>query len=75
GMKWGGILIRAPRIFYVILDKGKGKLVRLGEIAEVRSGFKTGANEFFYLTPIKNPIEWPVCPVCGRVHKPEEGLG
>ncbi len=74
GMKWGGILIRAPRIFYVILDKGKGKLVRLGEIAEVRRGFTTGANEFFYLEPIKNPIEWPVCPVCGRVHRPEEGL-
>ncbi|WP_297065235.1 Eco57I restriction-modification methylase domain-containing protein [Thermococcus sp.] len=74
GMKWGGILIRAPRIFYVILDKGKGKLVRLGEIAEVRRGFTTGANEFFYLEPIRNPIEWPLCPVCGRVHKPEEGL-
>lgn len=74
GMKWGGILIRAPRIFYVILDKGRGKLVRLGEIAEVRRGFTTGANEFFYLEPIKNPIEWPVCQICGRVHKPEEGL-
>ncbi|WP_225807430.1 Eco57I restriction-modification methylase domain-containing protein [Thermococcus bergensis] len=74
GMKWGGILIRAPRIFYVILDKGKGKLVRLGEIAEVKRGFTTGANEFFYLEPIKNPVKWPVCPICGRVHKPEEGL-
>ncbi|NJE08379.1 hypothetical protein E3E31_07560 [Thermococcus sp. M39] len=74
GMKWGGILIRAPRIFYVILDKGKGKLVRLGEIAEVRRGFTTGANEFFYLEPIKNPKEWPVCKICGRVHKPGEGL-
>ncbi|AEH24470.1 Eco57I restriction-modification methylase domain-containing protein [Pyrococcus yayanosii] len=74
GMKWGGILIRAPRIFYVILDKGKGKLVRLGEIAEVRFGIKTGANEFFYLEPIKNPIKWPICKICGRVHKPEEGL-
>jgi 23S rRNA G2445 N2-methylase RlmL len=28
---------------------GKGKLVRLGDIAEVRFGIKTGANEFFYL--------------------------
>ncbi len=74
GMKWGGILIRAPQIFYVILDKGKDKLVRLGDIAEVTRGFTSGANEFFYLEPIKNPIEWPVCPVCGRVHKPEEGL-
>jgi hypothetical protein len=30
-------------------EKGKGKLVRLGDIAEVRFGIKTGANEFFYL--------------------------
>ncbi|MFA4662432.1 Eco57I restriction-modification methylase domain-containing protein [Pyrococcus kukulkanii] len=74
GMKWGGILIRAPRIFYVILDKGKGKLVRLGEIAEVKFGIKTGANEFFYLEPIKNPKEWPVCKICGRVHEPGEGV-
>lgn len=74
GMKWGGILIRAPRIFYVILDKGEEKLVRLERIADVTRGFTTGANEFFYLEPIKNPKEWPVCSVCGRVHKPGEGL-
>jgi len=74
GMKWGGILIRAPRIFYVVLDKGRGKLVRLGEIAEIRRGFTTGANEFFYLEPIKNPKEWPVCQICGRVHEPDEGV-
>ncbi|OYT68864.1 MAG: hypothetical protein CFK49_12745, partial [Armatimonadetes bacterium JP3_11] len=27
-------------------------LVRLGDIAEVRRGFTTGANEFFYLEPV-----------------------
>ena len=74
GMKWGGILIRAPRIFYVILDRGRGKLVRLERIADVRFGIKTGANEFFYLEPIKNPKEWPVCQICGRVHEPGEGV-
>ncbi|MCA6212800.1 MULTISPECIES: Eco57I restriction-modification methylase domain-containing protein [Thermococcus] len=74
GMKWGGILIRAPRIFYVILDKGKDKLVRLERIADVTRGFTTGANEFFYLEPIRNPVEWPVCKICGRVHEPGEGL-
>lgn len=41
--------MRAPDIFFTILEKGKGKLVRLGDIAEVRFGIKTGANEFFYL--------------------------
>jgi type I restriction enzyme M protein len=49
GAKWGKYL-RAPEIFFKILKKGKGKLVPLKEIAEVRRGFTTGANEFFYLT-------------------------
>jgi len=55
GNKWGGKYLRAPDIFFTILEKGKGKLVRLGEIAEVRFGIKTGANEFFYLEPTGNP--------------------
>ncbi len=74
GAKWGGILIRAPEIFYTILRKGGDKLVRLGEIADVKRGFTTGANEFFYLEPIKNPDDWPECKICGRVHSPDEGL-
>lgn len=50
GDKWGGKYLRAPDIFFTILEKGKGKLVKLGSIAEVRFGIKTGANDFFYLT-------------------------
>lgn len=53
GDKWGGKYLRAPDIFFTILEKGKDKLVRLGDIAEVRRGFTTGANEFFYLTEEK----------------------
>jgi hypothetical protein len=49
GNKWGGKFLRAPDIYWTILGKGKGKLVRLGDIAEVRFGIKTGANEFFFL--------------------------
>lgn len=49
GAKWGKYL-RAPQIFFKILEKGKGKLVPLKQVAEVRFGIKTGANEFFYLT-------------------------
>jgi len=49
GNKWGGKYLRAPDIYWTILEKGKGKLVRLGDVAEVRRGFTTGANEFFYL--------------------------
>lgn len=52
GSKWGKY-IRAPQIFFKILEKGKGKLVPLKEIADVRRGFTTGANEFFYLTEEK----------------------
>jgi hypothetical protein len=49
GAKWGKYL-RAPEIFFKILKKGKGKLVPLKEVARVRFGIKTGANDFFYLT-------------------------
>lgn len=52
GDKWGGKYLRAPDIFFTILEKGKDKLVRLGEIAEIRFGIKTGANDFFYLEPL-----------------------
>ena len=52
GDKWGGKYLRAPDIFFTILEKGKGKLVRLGDVAEVRFGIKTGANDFFYLEPL-----------------------
>ena len=49
GDKWGGKYLRAPDIYWTVLEKGKDKLVRLGDIADVRFGIKTGANEFFYL--------------------------
>lgn len=49
GSKWGKYL-RAPDIFFTILEKGKDLFVPLKEVAEVRRGFTTGANEFFYLT-------------------------
>ncbi len=49
GSKWGKYL-RAPEIFFRILERGKNLLVPLKEVADVRRGFTTGANEFFYLT-------------------------
>ncbi len=36
GGKWEGKYLRASDIFFTILEKGKGKLVRLVDIAEVR---------------------------------------
>ncbi len=49
GSKWGKYL-RASEIFFKILKKDKNKLVPLKEITNIRRGFTTGANEFFYLT-------------------------
>ena len=54
GSKWGGIYIKAPSIYFAIMEKAKDKLVRLGDIAEVKFGIKTGADEFFYI-PKTNP--------------------
>lgn len=52
GDKWGGKYLRAPDIYFKLLEAGRGKLVPLGSIADVRFGIKTGANEFFYLEDI-----------------------
>nr|WP_279231732.1 hypothetical protein [Thermus thalpophilus] len=66
GGKWGGLYLRAPDIFFRVLEKAGDKLVRLGEVAEVRFGIKTGANDFFYLEVL--PYR-PTCPLCGRAHE------
>ncbi|MCA1575849.1 MAG: SAM-dependent methyltransferase [Acidobacteria bacterium] len=50
GSKWGKY-IRAPKVFFSILNKNRDLLVQLQSLARVRFGIKTGANEFFYLTP------------------------
>jgi len=47
-VKWGKYL-RAPDVYFEILEKCQDKLVPLKEIADVRRGFTTGINEFFYL--------------------------
>jgi len=58
GNKWGGKYLRAPEIYWKILEKSKGKLVRLGDIAEVRRGFTTGANEFFYVEDVTDKVDF-----------------
>ncbi len=69
GGKWGGLYLRAPDIYFRILEKAGDKLVRLSEVAEVRRGFTTGANDFFYLEVL--PYR-PKCPLCDEPH--EEAL-
>lgn len=48
GAKWGKYL-RAPTVFFKIL-KQKNKLKPLLEQAEIRRGYTTGNNDFFYLS-------------------------
>ncbi|MGE4287015.1 MAG: Eco57I restriction-modification methylase domain-containing protein [Phycisphaerae bacterium] len=50
GDKWGGKYLRAPDIFFTVMEKGKNKFVRLGDVAELRRGITTGCDSFFYLT-------------------------
>ncbi len=58
GDKWGGKYLRAPDIFFTILEKGKDKLVKLKEVADVRPGCYSGSNDFFYLdTLVKNRLK------------------
>ncbi len=57
-VKWGQYL-RAPDIYFKILEKCKDRLVPLEEIADIRRGYTTGINEFFYLN--KDKIEhWEI---------------
>lgn len=55
--KWG-LYLRAPQVFFDILEKAGPKLIPLNEVAEVRRGYTTGINDFFYLTPL-GPGEAP----------------
>uniref|UniRef100_A0A7C6EBB0 site-specific DNA-methyltransferase (adenine-specific) n=1 Tax=candidate division WOR-3 bacterium TaxID=2052148 RepID=A0A7C6EBB0_UNCW3 len=48
GSKWGKYL-RAPEIFFKILEKGKGKLVPLKEVADVRRGYIPWPYDIFRL--------------------------
>jgi hypothetical protein len=56
GDKWGGKYLRAPEIYWEILERAGDRLVPLGEIAEVRRGFTTGCNEFFYVRPTSGSL-------------------
>jgi methylase of polypeptide subunit release factors len=47
GSKWGKYL-RADDVFFQIIERGAG-LRPLSQMADVRFGVKTGANDFFYL--------------------------
>jgi hypothetical protein len=47
GGKWG-IYLRAPELWFTLLEKYGSHFVALGDIAEVRFGVKTGKDFFFF---------------------------
>jgi type I restriction-modification system DNA methylase subunit len=47
-VKWGKYL-RAPNIYFEILEKCGDLLVPLKEVVDIRRGYTTGINDFFYL--------------------------
>ena len=49
GTGWGKYL-RADEVFFRVLERGSSRMRRLSELAQVRFGVKTGANDFFYVT-------------------------
>ena len=58
--KWSKFL-RAPDVYFEILEKCKDKLIPLKHIADVRFGIKTGINEYFYLEKIGETENTIIC--------------
>jgi hypothetical protein len=54
GNKWGGKYLRAPDIFFTILEKGKGKFKKLGTYGRIETYLNTGgADKFYFVKKIK----------------------
>ncbi len=50
GNKWGKKYLKAPEIYWKIMEKGKSKLVMLRElIKEIKRGYSMGGEKYFYL--------------------------
>jgi len=54
--KWGQFL-KAPKVYFDILEKGKDKFVPLGDLADVKFGLKTGCNEFFIVKDVTDKLK------------------
>ena len=49
GYKWGAKQLRVPEICRVVLNRAPSRFVKVGDLATIRLGITTGANEFFYV--------------------------
>ncbi|MDR7468313.1 MAG: hypothetical protein QN176_13630 [Armatimonadota bacterium] len=55
GTKWG-IFLRAPEVFFSIIGRLGKRSVKLRDLAEIKRGFTTGANEFFYVRDVTDSL-------------------
>ena len=55
GHKWG-IYLRAPDLFFDLLDTFEGRLAPLHEIAVIKRGITSGADQFFYVEDITDTL-------------------
>jgi len=53
-LKWGHFL-KAPKVYFDIVDRGKSFFAPLSKLGETRFGIKTGNNDFFIVKPIDHP--------------------
>ena len=54
--KWGQFL-KAPKIYFDIIEKGSTLFVPLKDLAEVKFGIKTGCNEFFIVEDVTDKLQ------------------
>ncbi|MEI8325599.1 MAG: N-6 DNA methylase, partial [Betaproteobacteria bacterium] len=47
GGKWG-VYLRAPDLWFDLIDRYGGRFTSLGELSEIRFGVKSGKDDFFY---------------------------
>jgi len=49
GSKWGNLFLRAPPVYYQILEKAAGRLKPIEQLFRVLRGTTSGADDFFFL--------------------------
>ncbi len=54
--KWGQFL-KAPKIYFDIMERGVSKFVPLKQLAVIKFGIKTGCNEFFVLKDVTDKLQ------------------
>ncbi|MCX5919782.1 MAG: Eco57I restriction-modification methylase domain-containing protein [Candidatus Melainabacteria bacterium] len=53
GLKWGGVFLRSPDIYFTLMEKYGQHFTKIGTLANhIKRGCMTGADEFFFLKPL-----------------------